>query len=241
MTTRVQTAHADAWEVHGGLRAGTRALRGVRCMASGLAHPQWNNGDVSSPDADIDGARAFYDELAVPWGMRVPVGIAWSAGQHLFRKRLMGLLAEDFTPAPAVPDLTIRAAQPSDFETVRRIDAAAFGADAGPWIAGQLGREPVLHALAELDGQPVASAYSLLSDGLAGPCLYVAGVGVLESARRRGVGAAISSWLIERGLEEGAELAHLHPDSDEAARVYQRLGFVESAGLDIYVKLFANQ
>jgi GNAT superfamily N-acetyltransferase len=241
VTTRVQTAHADAWEVHGRLRAGTRALRGVRCMASGLPHPQWNNGDVSSPDADLEGARAFYDELAVPWGMRVPVGMEWSAGQHLFRKRLMGLLAADFAPAPPVPHLTIRAAQASDFETIRRIDAAAFGADGGAWIAGQLGREPVRHALAELDGEPVATAYSLRSDGLAGPCLYVAGVAVLEAARRRGVGAAISSRLIERGLEEGAELAHLHPDSDEAARIYQRLGFVETAGVDIYVKLFANQ
>src|SRR4051794_38202504 len=210
-------------------------------MASGLPQPQWNNSDVSDADADLEGARAFYEELGVPWGVRVPVGIPWSAGRRLFRKWLMGLDAPDFMPAPHVAGLSIREADVRDFETVRRVDGAAFGGDAGPWLAGQLGRPPVLTALAELEGEPVATANVLRSDGLAGPCLYLAGVGVLEAARRRGVGAAISSWLLERGLAEGAELAHLHPDSDEAARVYARLGFVETAGLDVYVKLFANQ
>ena len=52
---RVQTALADAWEVHGRLRAGVARLRGIRVMASGLAHPQYNSGDVSAPDADVDG------------------------------------------------------------------------------------------------------------------------------------------------------------------------------------------
>jgi GNAT superfamily N-acetyltransferase len=201
----------------------------------------WNNGDVTDADADLEGARAFYEAHGVPWGVRVPVGIPWSAGRHLFRKRLMGLEANDFTPAQPVPGLHIRAADTGDFETIRRIDAAAFGDDAGPWLAGQLGRAPVVHALAELDGEPVGVAYSLRSDGAAGPCLYVAGVGVLAQARRRGVGGAISSWLLERGLAQGAELAHLHPDSDEAARIYARLGFVETAGFDVYVNLFANQ
>ena len=37
-------------------------------------------------------------------------------------------------------------------------------------------------------------------DGWAGPCVYLAGVGVVPSARRRGVGAAVSSWLVERGF-----------------------------------------
>src|SRR5262249_31983266 len=129
--SRVQTAHADAWEVHGQLRAGTKNLRGIRRMASGLPHPQWNNGDVTARDADLEGAKHFYDELQVPWGVRVPVGIEWSAGKHLFRMRLMGLVSEDFTPAPSVPRLQIRAANTSDFETLRRIDAAAFGEDAG--------------------------------------------------------------------------------------------------------------
>ena len=92
-------------------------------------------------------------------------------------------------------------------------------------------------ALAELDGDPAGTAYTLRSDGAAGPSLYLAGVGVLAAARRRGVGAALSSWLLERGFGAGAELAHLNPDTDEAARIYQRLGFIETPGLDIYVDI----
>ena len=182
--------------------------------------------------------------LGVPWGVRVPVGIEWSAGRLLFRKRLMGLERADFRPAPAVPGLRVRAAGASDFETVLHVDALAFESDpeeGREWLAGQLGAAPVVSALAELDDEPVATAYSLRSDGLAGPCLYLAGIGVLGHARRRGVGAAISSWLLERGFAAGAELAHLHPDTDEAARIYSRLGFVETDGFDVYVKLFANQ
>ena len=70
-----------------------------------------------------------------------------------------------------------------------------------------------------------------------GPSLYLAGVAVLPAARRRGVGAALSSWLLERGFAAGAELAHLNPDTDEAARIYGRLGFAETPGLDIYVDI----
>jgi hypothetical protein len=33
------------------------------------------------------------------------------------------------------------------------------------------------------------------------------------------------------------ELAHLHPDSDAAARLYARIGFVETPGFDVYVDL----
>jgi hypothetical protein len=32
-------------------------------------------------------------------------------------------------------------------------------------------------------------------------------------------------------------LAHLHPDSDDAVRIYARLGFIEVPGLEIYVDL----
>jgi predicted GNAT family acetyltransferase len=75
------------------------------------------------------------------------------------------------------------------------------------------------------------------TDGRAGPCLYVGGVAVLPHARRRGITAAVTFWLLERGFPAGAELAHLHPDTDAAARLYGRLGFAETAGFDVYVEL----
>jgi predicted GNAT family acetyltransferase len=40
-------------------------------------------------------------------------------------------------------------------------------------------------------------------------------------------------------MEGAADVAlwHLHPDTDTAARIYHRLGFVEVGGLDVYVDL----
>jgi GNAT superfamily N-acetyltransferase len=233
---RVRTAEGDAWQVHGELRAGVRTLRGLRVMASGLAHPQWNNADVTAADADVEGARAFYASLGVPWGVRVPTELPWTQGRHLFRKRLMGLSAASFVPAPAVPGLRLELT--TELETVVAIDASAFGGEpVREWVRGHLGAPRVETALARLDGVAVGTAYAVLSDGLAGRCVYLAGVAVLPEARRRGVGGAISSWLLERGFAAGADLAHLHPDDDRAARVYARLGFVEVPGFDIYVEL----
>jgi ribosomal protein S18 acetylase RimI-like enzyme len=60
------------------------------------------------------------------------------------------------------------------------------------------------------------------------------GVGVLEHARRRGVGGALTTWLLERTFAGGATFAHLNPDTDAAARLYARLGFIETIGLDVY-------
>ena len=64
--------------------------------------------------------------------------------------------------------------------------------------------------------------------------MLLAGVAVVEAMRRRGIGAAISSWLLERGFAAGARLGHLHADTDGAARVYARLGFAEAGALAVF-------
>jgi GNAT superfamily N-acetyltransferase len=141
---------------------------------------------------------------------------------------------------PAVPSLTVRQAGPDDLETVLAVDTSAFGSDPDlyrPWTAPHLDAPAVTVALAALGDEPVATAYSLRSDGAAGPAVFLAGVAVLEHARRRGIAAAMSGWLLQRAFAEGARLAHLHPDTDAAARVYSRLGFRESGALDIFVDL----
>jgi GNAT superfamily N-acetyltransferase len=215
-------------------------LRGIRLMASGLAHPQWNSADVTGPYADLEGAREFYAERGVAWGVRVPAGMPFKAGRHLFTMRLMGLLAGDLQVAPAVEGLTLRTAGPDDLESVLHVDTSAFGSDPElyrPWTAPHLDAPQITVVLAELGGEPVGTAYALRSDGPAGPAVFLAGVAVLEAARRRGIAAAMSAWLLERGFAEGARLAHLHPDTDDAARVYARLGFTEAGALDIFVDL----
>ncbi len=248
---RVRAAHADAWERHGVLRrtSGGDAARlpGIRLMASGLPHAQWNNGDVSDPaSVDIEAVRVWYAAhlgpagVPVPWGVRVPRELPWPHGRHLFAKRLMGLSAGDFSPAPADSPVTLRAAGPGDVDAVLAVDTVAFEESPEverPWVEPMLDQPGVTVCVAEVDGQVVACGNSVRSDGDAGPALYVAGIGVLPGFRRRGIGAAVSSYLVEHGLDAGAELAHLHPDTAEAARIYARLGFIEVDGFDVYVDL----
>ena len=247
LAERVRAAHADAWLVLGELRephgGGALELPGIRLMASGLPHTQWNTGDVDDARlVDVDRVAAWYADRAngagVPWGVRVPTGQWWPHGRRLFGKRLMGLTR--LTAAPPVAGLVVRPATPADLPAVLEVDCVAFGSAQEverPWVEPHLGSDRVTVALALLDGRPVGTAYALRSDGRAGPAAYLAGVAVLPDARRRGVGAAMSSWLVHRCLAAGAELAHLHPDDDAAARIYARLGFFEVPGLDVYVDL----
>jgi GNAT superfamily N-acetyltransferase len=92
-------------------------------------------------------------------------------------------------------------------------------------------------ALALQAGRAVGIATAIRTDDRAGPCVGIFGVGVLAHARRRGVASALTSWLLVRAFGDGAELAHLNPDSDAGASLYARLGFEETAGFDIYADL----
>jgi ribosomal protein S18 acetylase RimI-like enzyme len=206
-------------------------------MATGLPHAQWNNGDVDDPaTVDIDEVRDWYAALAVPWGLRVPAGARWRHGQHLFRKRLMGAVPGSFRPAPPVTGLELRSAGRGDLESVLAVDAVAFEEPPElerPWLQLLLDHPGATRAVAILGGDVVATGSVLRSDGPAGPAGYVAGISVLPENRRRGIGAAVTSWLMQQAGDVG--LWHLHPDTDQAARIYRRLGFVEVDGLDIYI------
>lgn len=240
-----RAAHAETWQVHGRIRAdrggAVADLPGIRLMAGGLPLPQWNNGDVVDPArVDVAAVRDWYAARGVPWGVRVPAGVEWPHGRHLFRKRVLLLEPTRLAPAPAVPGLRVRRAGAADLAAVLAVDVAAFGGDraaSGRWLEPLLRAPEVTVALAELDGAPVATAYVVRSDGRAGPAVGLGGVGVLPPARRRGVAGAVASWLLAGAIDAGARIAHTEPDTDGAARGYVRLGFAEAAALDVYVDL----
>jgi ribosomal protein S18 acetylase RimI-like enzyme len=240
----VRAAQADALAEQGRLRASVGGavaeLRDVVVMTAGFEAEGVNSGDVIGPEPDVEAARAFFAEHGVSWGLRVPEEMPWKQGRLLFRRRLMGMERAAFRAAAAVPGLEVRAAGPEDLASVLRIDSTAFGLDVAEnrrWLEPLLAAERVEFALGSVGGEPAGTAYVLRSDGGAGPSAYLAGVAVLPAARRRGVAAGVSSWLLERAFERGAELAHLNPDTDAAARIYERLGFGELPGHDIYIGL----
>jgi predicted N-acetyltransferase YhbS len=138
--------------------------------------------------------------------------------------------------APPVPELVIRAAAPADLEIVLAVDAEAFGSDPDEtreWTAPHLASERIEVALASLGSEPVATAYTIRSDGDAGAAALLGGVAVAVSARRRGIGAHVSWWLLRRAFSAGAAFGHLHADTPAAARIYARLGFVDAGAVDI--------
>ena len=245
----VWTAHGDAWQAEGRLReplgGGATELPGIRLMASGLPHVRWNNGDVTDPAlVAVDEVRAWYAARAggagVPWGVCIPAGTPFGHGRLLFRKRCMGLLPGSRSSGTVPCGVRIGMATATDVDAVAHVGAAAFGEPVDrsrPWVAPHLGVPGFTVALARLDGEPVGVATAILTNDRAGSCVGIFGVGVIERARRRGIGSALTSWLLERAFAEGATLAHLNPDSDAAERLYARLGFVETAGLDVYVDL----
>ena len=198
---------------------------GVRLSATGLPHPQWNNGDVDDPTlVDIDAVRSWYAALGVPWGMRVPQGAPWRHGQHLFTKRLMGVTPDTFVAACDVPDVVVRRSVAADLDAALVVDTVAFEESADverPWLQLLMAHPAVITAVGESDvesgGEVVATGSVTVSDGRAGPAGYVAGIGVLPHVRRRGIGAALTSWLTRSAFEAGAVLCHLHPDTEEAA------------------------
>jgi len=239
----VRAAHADVWEAHGRHRVayggGTIRLPGIRLMAAGLPHPQWNSGDVTDPDlVDIETVRQWYADMDVPWGLRVATGVHWPYGRHLLSRRLMALEPGEYTPPDRVADVSLRLATLDDVEAVIAVDTVAFDEPVEtdrPWVAPLLSQPSTVVCLAELDGLPVGSGHCVMTDGDAGPAAYLGGIGVLPHARGRGVGTAISAWLVDRGVAAGVDFLHLSPDTEDAARIYARLGFVDVPGFDVYV------
>jgi GNAT superfamily N-acetyltransferase len=244
-SSEVYAAHADAWQTQGRLRqpfgGGAATFGGWRLMASGLPFGYLNAACVTDPrHADVAEARAWYRGRDVPWGALLPAGTPWPHGRLLLTQHIMAVEAGAFS-GRAMPDgLELRKGDEDDLGASVMVDAGAFGTDSEAsraWMKPHFGFDEVDVAIGELDGAPVATGYALRCDGEAGPTVYLGGIAVLPAVRRRGVAAALSSWLLGRGFDRGARFAHLQCDSEAAGRVYSSLGFTEVGDIDIYVDL----
>jgi ribosomal protein S18 acetylase RimI-like enzyme len=135
-------------------------------------------------------------------------------------------------PASAVEPLTLPGleivAAADDLRAYLTVGRRAFGAGDEPEAtdeeveARRAQRDVSTALLGLLDGKPVSvAAATPPRDGLS----EVAGVGVLEPARRRGIGGAMTAAAARDAAAKGAELVFLAPGSDGARSVYERIGF----------------
>ena len=203
--------------------------------------------------ADVRAVRAQQRELIIPesfeWIEEIApemAAAAAAAGLEVQTHPLMVLASPPTAPVDTA-GVTVRVVAPEDPELDRiwAVPAVAFG---HPGTAtGETGPAERDKIAADHDGGTIAmlrerlrSAQSVLAaafgpDGplAAGSCQAVdgvaeiTGVGVLPSARRQGLGAAITALLARDALDRGVETVFLSASDDTVARVYARIGFRE--------------
>ena len=104
-------------------------------------------------------------------------------------------------------------------------DAGAAGADPDQlqWFVDDAtaGRTVTVTAALEGDGVVASGLVKPVGDAA-----EVMGVATLPAFRHRGLALAVTSALVDRAFAVGVDLVLLSADSDEVARIYQRLGFV---------------
>ena len=113
-------------------------------------------------------------------------------------------------PGPAIPGLEIVWGAWDEYVELLEIPGFLAGAD----------RDAYRIATARLDGVPVAAGMAFHHDGDCG----IFNVGTVESARRRGIGAAVTRALLDDGAVRGQATASLQ-STPMGERVYASVGF----------------
>ncbi|MEV1287585.1 GNAT family N-acetyltransferase [Micromonospora sp. NPDC049679] len=178
------------------------------------------------------------------------LAVARSAGLSVLEAPLMVLDPDALPAADALADLPVRLVDPAaaDFDHDIALAAAVAGIGFGaPGTAtGQAGpteRDAALRhpdtaqatrereraaagrKITVLAGSPTEGVLASGAAQRVGDVAEIVAVATLPSARRRGLGAAVTAALARRLRDTGTDLIFLSADNDEVARVYLRVGF----------------
>jgi ribosomal protein S18 acetylase RimI-like enzyme len=204
---------------------------------------------VACTVSDVESVRARQRSLGVPESFEwveenspALTSLMQEVGLVVHRHPLLVLGQPSWPEDPA--GISVRIAGPDDEALVGLRATLAIGFAHGGTAIGEAG--PAERDAAIRDDDPglanwrSKAAQGLLAlavaedrTGLVGGGLHsprdgvteVAGIATLPAYRRRGVAAAVTAQLVSDALERGIEICFLSAESDEVARVYQRLGF----------------
>jgi ribosomal protein S18 acetylase RimI-like enzyme len=176
-----------------------------------------------------------YNEAAFP-----KVG-AWleAGGLKLARKdALMALRPEAFKPSVA-PEVHLTqlgpraiAAELEAFQQIRETNGGDADRPVPPIavLRVALGVPSSVFLLAWLDWEAAGTGVSHSLKGAA----ELVGIVTQKALRRRGVAATVTSELVRRHFDRGGDFVFLDAASDEAAKVYEGLGFSPFGAIQVY-------
>ncbi len=201
------------------------------------ARPRLHGTEGFTP-GDVQGVRARQRELGLPealeWVDEVTpelLDAVRGAGMNVSLCPLLALPPTEITAHPDVPDgIDVRvldAGSPALGDTVAAV-AAGF-AETDHAADGFPDQWPTLidAGLVTLVGAFAGGA--VVGGGSHSPrngTTELTGIAVIPSARRRGVGAAITSALVRDAVRQGVGTVFLSAGDESVARVYERVGFV---------------
>lgn len=222
-----------------------RAEGGVIAFGSGLPLALFNQAVVSDDDATDAGMTAAVRALGqrgAPFYVVLRRGIDDRFGPVL--KDLGLTLADGILPGMALHPIPANPGSPAGHDIRRIRDAAGLDDHvrtvvAGfeipesivrPWVGEDLWRrEGCAVYVGYTDGHPVSSGLGVRS----GRTIGVYNISTVETARRRGYGAAMTARVAADGAAAGCEVAILQA-SEMGRPVYERLGFRTVIGRDVY-------
>jgi ribosomal protein S18 acetylase RimI-like enzyme len=195
------------------------------------------NGVMSTAaEPDVEEMVRLVEEegpLDVPWSFQVrgvPSDrlVETAAGYGLFgteRQALMVREADQGAPEPVdIPGLAFRSLDADGMALYHRVLAAGFEAPPEVLAAAASPKavavDGLTYLLAELDGTPVATGMTAVSDGVNG----VFNIAVPPESRRRAPGTAMAVELVRRGFDAGVGTAYLYA-SEAGEPLYRSLGF----------------
>ena len=142
----------------------------------------------------------------------------------------MSCRPEAFKPFPTPDEVHITqlsaAATPAElesFQTIRWTDGGEIDRPPPPAdrLRADIARPNSVFLLAWLEWEPAGTGVSHSLKGAA----EIVGVVTNKEQRRRGVAAAITSELMRRHFANRGDFVFLDAANEEAARIYERLGF----------------
>ncbi|MGH2634640.1 MAG: GNAT family N-acetyltransferase [Actinomycetota bacterium] len=208
-------------------------------------------GAASFSDADVEAVRRRQRELRQPqeleWVEELAPGVgpaARATGLEVATMPLMHLPRAGFRTSAPGAGVEIAFASPhDDVGTLMAVATLAFGAP-GTGV-GEIGTESLGESAANADPATVEFARERIAAGLAVTAVAkvdglpvavgthqpvrgvteIVGVGSLPAFRRRGLGAMVTSALVDDAFARGVETVFLSAGDATIARVYARVGF----------------